>query len=332
MVKKNLFSLCVTIVLTVVSVSACACIKPTPHDPCQGSEANPSRCPGVWVDVRPAFYPQSPGDHTYIKFLEGNGQWQSFHCFGHCNGGTELPDTKSYTMDANEKIIQYMADHTPCKWPKDYYLIIGVCHQLANRGLFHTGKIVAKARMYNWTSFVYQTYGACRPGLEEYCMNNCREASATAGTWDPGLPPDCPPSEMARPAERDAEYQLYMKYFGDLKATKAVQDMASLLKAYRHELLELHVRQRLGDEYLREYLPILRKVQDDLLGKKEMLDRRLLRTKALSEDIIDEYNKLFNESLKGFQAQFRERKDLYENFFGLKYDEKIDMKIFMPEE
>src|SRR5512136_1568652 len=115
MVKKKLFFLYGSIVLTMVLTTACVCIKPTAHDPCQGSEADTNHCPGVWVEYRDAFYEGSPADHTYVKFLKEDGQWQSFHCFGHCNGGIELRETKSYTMEDNEKIVQYMADHMHCK-------------------------------------------------------------------------------------------------------------------------------------------------------------------------------------------------------------------------
>ncbi|MGZ6274811.1 MAG: hypothetical protein ACXWMI_01720 [Syntrophales bacterium] len=330
MVKKKLFFLYGAIVLTVVLTTACACIKPAAAETCQGSEANTNHCPGVWVEYRDAFYQGSPGDHTYVKFLKEDGQWQSFHCFGHCNGGKELPETKIYTAEANEKIVQCMADQMPCKWPENYYLIIGVCHQLANRGLFHTGKIVGKARMYNWTSFVYQTYGACFSPLGKYCMTECREASGKIGTWDPERPPTCTPSEMARSAEPDPEYQLYIKHFGDLKVTGGAQDMAARLKSYRYELLKLHIKQRLGDEYVREYLPILSKMQDELLEEKEKLDLQLLDRKGPTEDMVDEYNKLFNGFLTRFRAQFKERMDLYDKFFGLAYDEKIDMRIFKP--
>jgi hypothetical protein len=331
MMEKNLFCLYGIFALIMVFGTVCATAPPQPHDdPCQGSEANTDNCPKVWVEVTPAFYPQSPADHTYVKFLDENGQWQSFPCFGACNGGNDLPDTESSTWKDNKGIIQYMADAAPCKWPKDFYLIIGVCHQLANRSLFHTTKIVKNARMYNWSSFVYNTYGDCFWPLKEYCMNNCRESSATIGTWQPGVPPNCLPSgvERARPAEPDVEYQLYMEYFGDPKVTKDVQEMTGLLKSYREKLLTLHAKQRLGDRYLRDYLPMLSKGQDELLERKKALDFRLLESKSLRDDIIDEYNKLFNESLARFRAQMP--RDLYEQFFGLGYDEEIDVRIFLP--
>ena len=237
--------------MTVVLATACANAQPnSPDGPCQGSEDNTVGCPRVWAETTPAFFPESPADHTYVKFLKENGQWQSFPCFGTCNGGQELPDTKYSTRKDNKEIIQYMADHTPCKWPKRYYLIIGVCHQLANRSLFHTRKTVRNARMCNWTSFVYQTYGADFWPLREYSMNNCRETSAINGTWQEGSPATCLPSgvEKAKPAEPDEEYQIYMKHFGDPKVPKDVQsmDMTNQLKAYRDDLLKLQIKQRLG--------------------------------------------------------------------------------------
>ena len=119
-----------------------------------------------------------------------------------------------------------------------------------------------------------------------------------------------------------------MKYFGDLQVTKSAKDMAGLLKSYRDKLLELYINQRLGDKYLRDYFPILSKGRDELLDKKKELDLRLLKNRSLIYDMIDDYNKLFNESLARFQAQMP--KDLYQQFFGLAYDEEIDMRIFFP--
>jgi hypothetical protein len=73
---------------------------------------------------------------------------------------------------------------------------------------------------------------------------------------------------------------------------------------------------------------MLSKGQDELLERKKALDFRLLESKSLRDDIIDEYNKLFNESLARFRAQMP--RDLYEQFFGLGYDEEIDVRIFLP--
>ncbi len=70
--------------------------------------------------------------------------------------------------------------------------------------------------------------------------------------------------------------------------------------------------------------------QEELLEKKRVLDRRLFENKSLLNDMIDEYNKLFNESLARFRAQMP--RDLYEQFFGLAHDEKIDVRMFLPRE
>lgn len=329
--KKKLIFILRPIALAIVLAAAYASAQPNPSvDPCQGSEGNTDGCPKVWVEVTPAFFKKSPADHTYIKFLEKNGKWQSFPCFGACNGGNELQDTKSSTWGDNKKIIQYMADAAPCKWPTKYYLIIGVCHQLANRSLFHTSKIVKNARMYKWSSFVYNTYGTCFWPLKEYCMSNCREASTKIGTWQPGSPPKCLLSiiEKGRSEKPDAEYLLYMKHFGDPQIIKRVLNRGSLLKLYRYNLLALYINQRLGDKYLDVYLPMLSKGQIELLEEKKVLDFRLLENKKLNDEVIDEYNKLFNKYMARFRAQMP--KDHYEQFFGLAYDKKINVRIFLP--
>ena len=304
LIKKNLlFFYGIALIMFLVTDYAAAAQTKLQDDPCQGSEAKTDGCFRVWVEVTPAFNKKSPADHTYVKFLEENGKWQSFPCFGACNGGKKLPDTESSTWEDNKKIIQYMADSTLCKWPDHYYLIIGVCHQLANRSLFHTGNIVKNARMYKWSSFVYQTYGEGSGSLEEYSMSNCKGASAKIGTWKPGVPPTCMPYgvEKLKRAEPDAEYRLYMEHFGNQKVTKDVKGMAGLLKSYRDKLMTLHIKQRLGEKNLRDYLPILSRGDDELLKEKKALDVRLLENKRLGADMIDEYNKLFNASLARFR-------------------------------
>jgi len=320
------------IALSLVLAAALVCAQPKLEGgPCEGTEENPNGCPRVWVEVTPAFYEESPADHTYIKFLRGSGRWRSFPCFGACRGGAELADTESPTWEQNEKIIQFMADMEPCKWPKHVYLIVGVCHQLANRGLFHTGRIVKNARMYEWSSFIYQTYGACFFPLEDYCMGNCLKESPLPGAWRPGAPPACTPPKKpeAAPGKPDAEHRLYWEHFMNPELTfEDEKQMEAQMKSYRHELLRLHITQRLGQRYVSDFLTLLSEGQDALLKEKRPLDTRLYEAKRLTDEIIDAYNALFNKYLARFRAKMP--RDLYERFFGLTADDKIDMRIFMP--
>ena len=338
MMKKNLYSLYATIVLAMVLAAGDAtCKQKCQDDFCQGLTTTDG-CPSVWVEVTPAFGSQSPADHTYVKLLKKKGEWESFPCFGACNCGRELSDTKSSTLEDNNKIIQYMVNSAPCKWPDEAYLVLGVCHQLANRGLFHTGKIVKNARMYMWSSFVYQTYGYNSPHFREYRMSNCQEASSKIGTWKPGLPPTClPPGvEQATPAEPDAEYQIYMEYFRDLRVTESVQAMSNQRKSYRDKILTLHIKQQLGDENVRIYLPMLSKEQDVLVQNKAGLDQKLIEylksmmSKSLPGNIIDEYNNLFNASFTRIRHEMP--RNTYEKFFSLSYYDThpIDVKMFLP--
>jgi len=299
---------------------------------CQGEGTIQENCPNIHVEVRPAYITQSPADHTYVKFTEGNGNWESFPCFGKCTGGKLLEETESFTLEDNKKIAKYMASNKPCRWPKKYYLIFGVCHQLANRSLFHTEKTVKKARMYKLSSFFYYTYGNCFWPLKQYCMNNCQEASEALGSWKPGIPPGCTPSMSGKrsPTEPNDEYLLYVKLFGNLKEVKDSMAMKDLFRAYRDELFALFYQQRIGDKNKADYLPILISGHEELVKQKEKLDRRLYDQKEeVDEDIIyNDYNMLFNSAL----SQLREKlpTDIYEQFFGLKKSQTVDVRWFKP--
>ena len=297
---------------------------------CRGADPVIGNCSTVNVKVRPAYFPQSPADHTYVKFAEEDGQWESFPCFGACTGGNLLTDTESFVFKDNKKIVKYMATEKPCRWPSHYYLIIGVCHQLANRSLFHTGKTVKNARMYNWSSFFYYTYGACFWPLKKYCFDNCQEASEALGPWKPGVPPGCNQSESEKRSliKPDDECMLYVKHFGNLKGAKDSRSMKDVFKNYRDELFSLYYQQRVGDQKKADFLPILIKGHDVLIERKEELDYRLLKQGKPDEKIFDEYNELFKDTLLQLSRQVPT--DVYKRFFGMQEDQVIDVRWFKP--
>ncbi len=297
---------------------------------CQGADTVQANCPNVHVEVRPAYFPQSPADHTYVKFTERDGRWESFPCFGKCTGGELLPETESFTFEDNKEIVKYMASNKPCRWPKLYYLTIGVCHQLSNRSLFHTGKTVRKARMYWLSSFFYYTYGDCFWPLKKYCFDNCQEASTALGSWRPGIPPGCGSSVSGKhtPAEPDDESLLYAKHFGTLRGVKDSDGMKALFKSYRNDLFDLFYKQRVGDRTKANYLPVLLDGHDELLKRKEELDYRLLKKDKLDDEIIEDYNKLFNDTLSSLSDKLPS--DIYTQFFGLQKGQVIDVRWFLP--
>ena len=63
-------------------------------------------------------------------------------------------------------------------------------------------------------------------------------------------------------------------------------------------LFALFYQQRIGEKDKADYLPILLSGHDELLKKKEELDKRLLDQKEeLDEDVFNAYNTLFNSTL-----------------------------------
>ena len=170
--------------------------------------------------------------------------------------------------------------------------------------------------------------------MPEYCMESCLDASAPIGDWEDGSPPACQPVGVPKMKKEgpDPEYKIYMKYFGDKRAFKSAQGMKSAVKLYREELMGEHIKQRIGVEYVDKYRPILIQGQEELLAGKRKLDFQRYESKSetVTPAMIEDYNMIFNASLDKIRKQLP--KDLYEKFFGLAYDQKIDVKMFLTKE
>jgi hypothetical protein len=114
-------------------------------------------------------------DHTYVVAQLPNGTFARWGCFGRNNGGAVLPATQAGAV-SNTYRICFMASQSPCKWPAfPLYMVVGVCHQLANRGLYAAGTTVWQARAYGLSHWFFGTYGKAifLPGVWQYRMNNC---------------------------------------------------------------------------------------------------------------------------------------------------------------
>ena len=216
----------------------------------QDAEENPTdydHIPNASVEVLPAYYSDSPADHTYIKAMRKNGSCTAWPCFGRDNGGVQLADTKSNIAEAAIPVIGALADTPPCKWPNHYYLIVGVCHQVANRGLYYTGKTVYKARMYKWSSHFYNTYGDCFWPLQKYCHVNCLDS---AGQWP--LPKTTQDPKAVKESPPHPEVAIYRKHLPEARQAKSRQAYQAFYQSYIDELLEYHIADRLGRDWSRK--------------------------------------------------------------------------------
>jgi hypothetical protein len=284
-------------------------------------------CPNVWVEVTPAFFPNSPADHTYVRVIHRSGATESWPCFGADTGGNELDATRSSTHDANLSTVGFLANQRPCKWPKRYYAIVGVCHQLANRSLYHTSQTVKNARWYKITSFIYGTYGICPFPFCSYRMSNCLQS---ASGWETGIPPVCDVTATAASKEAvNEEAGLYKKYFDRLKGDIPEERFNGIYQAYINDLMDLYIKNRLGPEITPEKSTQIKAIRNRLMIDKQKLDETVVRGELQGQQMVDAYNGLYNKFLDNYR-EILDPAQFY-NFFGLDYETgRFDIGLFTP--
>jgi hypothetical protein len=281
-------------------------------------------CPRSWVEVTPAFFQGSPADHTYVKTMDRDEKCKSWSCFGADAGGKYLEGTEAHIQNSNIPFIEKIVDQPPCKWPVYLYLVVGVCHQLANRGIYHTGKTVLNARVYGLTSFIYGTYGTCLIFLQDYCFENCPGKS---GPWEPGAPPECESTIQSLSTISNFERLVYDKYF----LGEGIRDKAGYSREwyqrYRNEWLMMNIRFRLGKDFSSKKALQLQELRNQMLKKKHELDAVVVRKKS-ADDMAEKYNLIYNELLKNSKKVLSVAE--YERFFTIEYGKEFDIRVFRP--
>ena len=87
-------------------------------------------------------------DHTYVTSSAGH----VWNCNGRSAGGKAIC-TGIGNVDRADCLAR------PHSHAGIRYAITGVCHQMANRILYPSGRTVSRARRYLWSCFMYGTYG-----------------------------------------------------------------------------------------------------------------------------------------------------------------------------
>jgi len=129
----------------------------------------------------PAFCQWSPVDHTYVQGLASSGPGFLCKCLGGDQGGKVLPGSVVSGTGLPFKRMHFMCSTKPCAWPKLLYGTVGVCHQLANRGLEPVGATVYQARGYGLSFVLYGAYGRLNAVTLPFAMYLCRKKAPKGG-------------------------------------------------------------------------------------------------------------------------------------------------------
>jgi len=89
-----------------------------------------------------------PADHTYVTSSAGH----IWNCNGRGAGGMAI-------CVGSGNVDQADCLSNPLSHAGISYGITGVCHQMANRILYPAGQTVSRAQRYQWSCFMYGTYG-----------------------------------------------------------------------------------------------------------------------------------------------------------------------------
>ena len=279
----------------------------------------------VWASSYPTNIALQVADHTLIQALDSAGNDYSFKCFGYRTDGDTLADTLT-PGNADITVVGHMASELPCKWPLEYYLRIGVCHQCANRALYYTGKTVAGARGYDFFAAIYGTYGdESQASYQQYSMQKCLD-SAPEWQGDTYIADSMQinrSDHMPDPINKEVRlYQLYRSHSSDKKLT---HHNSVDFESYLETLFRMRIKERLGDEFPEKSVSNLLNIQKSFRQLKRVLDDDVLTHAMTSDTVWDRYTSLFNELAGAFKAYLTPLE--YEQLFGLDFHEPIDLAV-----
>ena len=282
----------------------------------------------VWAMVYPTNLALRLADHTYVSAVDTHGNTYDWLCFGKDADGDELENTLTEDT-ADLTTIGFMAAEPPCKWPTEYYLRIGVCHQCANRALYHTGKTVAASEGYDFFSSIYGTYGD--ESISEshpYSMNNCIDASPS---WQGGPISSAPLNTDAKAGQAypiGEEVQLYNKYFqwNDMHALKQYQ--GDVYAGYLDELFLMRIRKKLGADFPAGTADQLVGIRNRYREHKSALDRETMQSRVSEKELVTTYEKFFNELADEYRSILTPLE--FETLFDYDYTKAIELNDILP--
>ena len=269
----------------------------------------------VWAMVYPTLLALRMADHTYVSAVDTDGNTYDWLCFGKDADGAELENTLTEDT-ADLTTIGFMASEPPCKWPVEYYLRIGVCHQCANRALYYTGKTVAASDGYDFFASIYGTYGdETISESHPYSMKNCIDASPP---WQ-GEPLDSAfwnrVGEAGQAYPIADESQLYHAYFQDNKPQAFKENQDKGYAEYLDALFLMRIRKKLGADFPDGTADQLVDIRNRYRTRKSALDRKTLENWMSEEGVMGRYQRFFNELADEYKSVLTPAE--YETLFGL---------------
>lgn len=290
-------------------------------------------------------------DHTYVELDAYDNEYHddvetlAFGAFGENTGGSALGGTETSCPENRDhscidtETVAFMMEKEPCKWPVNTgYARVGVCWNLANRGLYYTGKTVNEVPYYVVIETAFGTYGAMGAAgggtysdlTAPYRMSQCLSAQQSQAPWDGydfGVPFTGNPLDLRKvassaepPHDVDPRIHLYQEYYADgTGVARRAHDGDGDLP-YLQALLRLNVEEKLGQvdpETMEALLAIHAAYLPELTALRDAADFSFADLNALMNAQLAEYRAVLGE-------------ERYLKLMGLETSEPFDLQRHAP--
>lgn len=262
----------------------------------------------IWIEVRPAFFSHIPVQHTYLVAQLKNGKRFTCPCLGHDTDGEVLGQTTWVAPIPLLDRILFMCDKPPCAWPKVLYGAVGVCHQMANRGLYSLGSTVEGARGYGMSHYFYGVYGRFSRFSDDYDMKLCLENA-----------PRREVPERNKPEKQVLLFRGLMLTLQNLSPMMLDTRWARLYKSYSWDSVRERLRLALGEKTAAELAPRVEEYWGKNFDQQVDLLKKHLEKMIATKRVDTIFKERMNQLLFKTQDQFRQllTPEQYEAFFLL---------------
>lgn len=275
---------------------------------CPPSLARAQGDAAIWIEVYPAFVSFSPVHHTYLLAQKNAGKIDTCPCLGGDAGGKELAGSKKFVPASLLGRILFMCGQPPCAWPKVLYGAVGVCHQLANRGLYSVGATVEKANGYGMSHYFFGVYGRLTRFSDNYDMVDCLAAA--------------PRQRVQSGQKPDEQIVLYDNFRQSIKGIPPMlldTEGARLYKNHSWDSVRNRLDIALGREEAGRLAPAVEQFWSSNYNRQNALLRDFLGKMMESKRVDPVFKARMNQYLFETQDQFSKllSPDQYKAFFNL---------------
>ncbi|RJX36448.1 MAG: hypothetical protein C4525_00565 [Desulfarculus sp.] len=212
------------------------------------------------------------------------------------------------------------------------YASVGVCHQLANRGLFSTGTTVKEARGYGLSHFFFGTYGFASIKAEESDFSVFGAENTGNASYDmKQCLAQAPPSMRTREAV-DREAELFLAFLRNVRSRSlqsSQPDFQLAYESYRKDSLGWRLEDTLGPQPAEQLRGRVNELWSRVQSRKSALFREhfsaMMRFRRIPSEYWQGMNNLLRDAQRGLRSFLTPEQ--YRKFVNLPYPDREELLV-----